>query len=146
MQIVENEGDFVTNVKRALDDIDSSFMDYPGIIICGTHSPDGLDEKIRMIKEAREKGIPFLGVCHGHQLACLEYCRNVLGIKDATSEEFGQEYGKSSTYVIKKLPGLRVGIQEVDGRMESFWNNYEIDSAILKQWKKPSWFFSTISS
>lgn len=135
MEILADERDFTTNIKRAFNGIDRNYTDYKGIVVAGTHTPDGLDWKIGKIKEARENGIPFLGICHGHQLAAIEYARNVLGIKDATSEEFG-----TGTYVVKKLPELKVGIHEVDGRMESFWNNYEVD---LPGWVKPDHFFTS---
>ena len=125
--------DFNTSVKKALSEIDPYWKDYEGLIICGTHTPHNTEELIDLIKNARENNIPFLGICFGHQLACIEYCINVLEIKDATSEEFGQ-----GTFVIKKLPELNVGLK--DG--ESYWNNYEIDPVILNQWYKPDNFIT----
>ncbi len=47
----------------------------------------GVEGKIQAIKYARENKIPFLGLCYGMQLACVEYARNVVGIKDAHTEE-----------------------------------------------------------
>lgn len=137
MEIIESVGDFTTNIKRALSDIDGNYQSYRGLIVGGSHTPRDIEYKISKIKEAREQGIPFLGTCLGHQLAFIEYCRNVLHIKTATSEEFGQRIGEPAIYVVKKMPELKVGIREVDGRMESFWNNYEIDLEMLKYWKKP---------
>lgn len=125
--------DFNTSVKKALSEIDPNWKDYEGLIICGTHDPNNTEDLIDMIKDVREKNIPFLGICFGHQLACIEYCRNVLGIKDATSEEFGK-----GTFVIKKTKELKVGL--IDG--ESYWNNYEVDSSILKQWNKSDNFIT----
>ncbi len=40
---------------------------------------------------AREKKIPYLGICLGSQIMAIEFARNVLGIKDASSEEFTPE-------------------------------------------------------
>jgi CTP synthase (UTP-ammonia lyase) len=65
--------------------------------------------------------LPFLGICFGYQLTAIEYARNILGIKDATSEEFGQ-----GTLVVKKLPDINIGIKKVKNRYENFWNNYEV--------------------
>lgn len=55
----------------------------------------------------------------------IEYARNVLGIDDATSEEFGVD----GTYVVQKLPELNVGLK--DG--ESWWNNYAVRDDIATQ-------------
>ena len=97
--------DFNTTVKKALEEIDPNYQDYPGLVICGTHSPHDVEQMIEKIREAREYGTPFLGICFGHQLAAIEYARNVLGIKDATSEEFGK-----GNFVVYKLPQLNVGL------------------------------------
>lgn len=63
-------------------------------------------------------------------MAAIEYARNVLGIKDATSEEFGE-----GTFIVKKRKDLNVGLH--DG--ETYWNNYEVD---LDDWEKPDNFFT----
>lgn len=46
-------------------------------------------------KHARENKIPYLGICLGSQIMAIEYARNVLGITDASSEEFTPE-GKNN--------------------------------------------------
>ena len=46
-------------------------------------------------KYARENKIPYLGICLGSQIMVIEYARNVLGIEDASSEEFTPE-GKNN--------------------------------------------------
>lgn len=125
--------DFRTSVERALTEIDEKWREYPGLIICGTHDPKNAESLIPLITEARETGLPYLGICFGHQLAAVEYARNVLGIKDATSEEFG-----IGTFVVKKLPELHVGLH--DG--ETYWHHFEVDKDILDKWDKPSHFFT----
>jgi len=107
---IENEQD----VARVLDGID-------GVIVPGGFGNRGIEGKIKVIKYAREKGIPFLGICLGLQLAVIEFARNVCQIKDATSEEFDK---KSKNQLIKYLPGqsvdvdmggtLRLGAYEAD--------------------------------
>lgn len=47
----------------------------------------GIEGKIEAIRWARENGMPFFGICLGLQMAVIEYARNVLGLKDANSEE-----------------------------------------------------------
>jgi len=59
-----------------------------GIIVPGGFGERGAKGKIYAVKYARENKIPFLGVCLGFQLAVIEFCRNVLGLKDADSSEF----------------------------------------------------------
>ena len=122
---------FQTSVRKALDEIDINWPKYRGLIICGTHSPEDTERLIDKIRIVRELKIPYLGICFGHQLAAIEYARNVLGIKDATSEEFG-----TGTFVVKKRNELKVGLY--DG--ESYWNNFEVD---LPNWDKPQNFFTS---
>lgn len=123
MQILN---DFSTSVEKALSEIYPEYKSLPGMVICGTHNPRDTEALILLTERAREEGIPFLGICFGHQICAIEYARNVLGIKDATSEEFGVP----GTFVVKKLPELKVGLH--DG--ETYWNNYEVD---LPVWNKP---------
>jgi CTP synthase len=61
----------------------------------------GVEGKIMAIKYARENKIPYLGLCYGMQLACVEYSRNVLGLKDAHSEEVNP---KSKHKIIHSIP------------------------------------------
>lgn len=118
-------GDFTTSLAKAFDEIDPDWRLYDGLVVAGTHKPDGIEYQIDLIRSARESGKPFLGICHGQQVAFIEYCRNVLSIKDATSEE----YGYHGTIVVKKRSELLVGLH--DG--ESYWSYYEIDQTI--PWK-----------
>ncbi len=66
------------------------------ILVPGGFGEDGVEGKIDMIKQARVNKIPCLGICYGMQMAVIEYARNVLGIKDATSTEFA----KKGTFLI----------------------------------------------
>ena len=122
--------DFSTSVEKSLTEIDHKWREYEGLIVCGTHSPHNVEEMLTKIKEARESGLLFLGICFGMQLMAIEYAKNVLGIKDATSEEFGK-----GTFVVKKREhGLRVGLH--DG--ESYWNNYYVTTDYMGN-KKNYW-------
>ena len=62
--------------------------EYDSVIVPGGFGDRGILGKMAAIQYAREKQIPFLGICLGMQLSCLEYARNVLRIADANSEEF----------------------------------------------------------
>jgi CTP synthase len=59
-----------------------------GILVPGGFGSRGTEGKIKAIQFAREKKIPFFGICLGLQLAVIEFARHVVGIKNATSMEF----------------------------------------------------------
>ena len=61
-----------------------------GILIPGGFGSRGIEGKIRVAQYAREKKIPFLGLCLGLQVAVIEFARNVLGLENADSEEFSE--------------------------------------------------------
>ncbi len=61
---------------------------YDGIIVPGGFGNRGVEGKIKAIKYCRENKIPFFGLCLGLQLSVIEFARNVVGIKNATSREF----------------------------------------------------------
>ncbi|KRN27890.1 CTP synthetase [Lactobacillus selangorensis] len=61
--------------------------DADGILVPGGFGDRGLEGKIAAIKYARENDVPFLGICLGMQMACVEFARDVVGIKDAASSE-----------------------------------------------------------
>lgn len=109
--------DFTTSIIKAFDEIDCHWREYSGLVIAGSHNPRDTEMMILKIREARESGIPFYGECFGHQLACIDWAKIMMGIKDATSEEFGK-----GTFVIVKLPELNVGFKNG----ESYWNNYGV--------------------
>ena len=121
--------DFSTSVRRALSEIDPNYEKYEALVVCGTHNQQNTQEMIEAIALARNMKIPALLICAGYQLGAIEYAQNVLGTKDATSEEFGK-----GTFVVKKRNKMKVGLHEG----ESWWSNYEVDPMIEEQWIKPS--------
>ncbi len=60
-----------------------------GILVPGGFGERGSEGKIASVRFARERGVPFFGICLGMQMACIEGARNTAGIKDASSTEFG---------------------------------------------------------
>ncbi|MDC7244882.1 MAG: CTP synthase [Sphaerochaetaceae bacterium] len=64
------------------------FDGVSGIVIPGGFGSRGIEGKIRIIRHAREKNIPFLGLCLGMQCAVIEFSRHVADLKGATSTEF----------------------------------------------------------
>ncbi|WP_375664870.1 CTP synthase [Bartonella sp. CL162QHHD] len=66
----------------------SALQKAHGILVPGAFGARGAEGKIRAIQFARERKVPFLGICFGMQLACIEAARNIAQIKNASSSEF----------------------------------------------------------
>ena len=70
-----------------IEDIPGELEKVDGIVVPGGFGTRGIDGKIKAIQYARERKIPFFGVCLGMQLAAVEFARNVLGLEGAHSVE-----------------------------------------------------------
>ncbi|MBJ2149968.1 CTP synthase [Paracoccus sp. IB05] len=66
---------------------------YDAILVPGGFGERGTEGKIRAAQFAREKGVPYLGICLGMQMAVIESARHLAGIEGAGSEEFDHEAG-----------------------------------------------------
>jgi CTP synthase len=64
--------------------------DVHGILVPGGFGERGTEGKIAAVRFARERNIPFFGICFGMQMAVIECARNLAGLTDASSTEFGQ--------------------------------------------------------
>ncbi len=64
---------------------------YDGILVPGGFGERGIEGKVDAIRFARERKIPFLGICLGMQCAAIEFGRNVVGLTDAHSTEFNKD-------------------------------------------------------
>ncbi|MDR1685877.1 MAG: CTP synthase [Desulfovibrio sp.] len=82
---------------NTLEDILSSL---DGILVPGGFGERGVEGKILTAKHAREKGIPFFGICLGLQCAVIEFARNVAGIDGADSEEFNPDAAHKVIYLM----------------------------------------------
>ncbi|MCC6273860.1 MAG: CTP synthase [Deltaproteobacteria bacterium] len=71
-------------------DLAKEFEGIDGILVPGGFGDRGVEGKIKAIQYAREKQVPFFGICLGMQLACIEFARNVCGIANANSREFDE--------------------------------------------------------
>lgn len=87
---------YIDSEKLKEKSISQALTGVHGILVPGGFGTRGVEGKMLAIRMAREKQIPFFGICFGMQLAAIEFARNVCGIKNATSREFGTKDSRSS--------------------------------------------------
>jgi CTP synthase len=82
VQVMNVHSEFITadNVSEKLGALD-------GLLVAPGFGMRGVEGKILAVKYAREKGLPFFGICLGMQMAVIEFARNILGLKEANSTE-----------------------------------------------------------
>ena len=86
---VEVNSEWVDSTKINKKNVDKILKKYSAILIPGGFGARGTEGKIEAIAYARKYKVPFFGICFGMQMAIIESARNMLGIKKATSSEFG---------------------------------------------------------
>ena len=92
-------GGIANRVKVRLDWVDSEIFEQPdtvhrlegvhGILVPGGFGERGTPGKIEAVRFARERNVPFFGICFGMQMAVIEAARNLAGMPEASSTEFG---------------------------------------------------------
>jgi len=95
------------------DDYENELRDYDAILVPGGFGKRGISGMLRAIKYARRSGTPYFGICLGMQTACIEFARNVCGLRDADSTEFNEN---TPFPIIFKLRDL-VDVEELGGTM-----------------------------
>ena len=91
---------------------ESHLDNIDGLLVPGGFGERGIEGMIAAIRYAREKKLPYFGICLGMQTAIIEFARHVLGWKDANSSEFK----KTSHNVIDIMPGQK-NVKEKGGTM-----------------------------
>lgn len=110
-----------------------------GILIPGGFGARGFEGKILASKYARENNIPILGICFGAQAMMCDFARNVLNIKDATSEEIARELNIYSNNFIVHLMDNQRNLLEMSQTLRL--GDYLCDlnkNSNLYQWYKKS--------
>ncbi len=92
---------------------ESYLQDVDGIVVPGGFGPRGVEGKIAAIRYARERGLPFLGLCLGLQCAVIEFARDVLGFVDANSTEFDP----TTSHPVIDLMESQHGVEDKGGTM-----------------------------
>ena len=154
-------------------DISKKLKEVSGILIPGGFGKRGTEGKIAAITYARNNNIPFLGICFGMQMAVIEFARNELNIKKATSSEFGPSKasvvglmdewikdGKKIKGTDKNLGGtMRLGSYEARLKKGSLINSiyktitinerhrhrYEVNINFKEEFEKKGMIFSGLS-
>ena len=163
---IDSETLKVSEIKKKLKDVS-------GILIPGGFGKRGTEGKIEAIKYAREKKIPFFGICFGMQMAIIEFARNKLNIKNANSSEFGtggvpiiglinewNRYGKLIKGTDKDLGGtMRLGLYDAKLKENSLVkkiyksklikerhrHRYEVNISYKEKFEKNGLIFSGLS-
>ncbi len=81
------EIDWIKAQELTRENVEERLKDADGILVPGGFGDRGVEGKIEAIRYARENDVPFLGICLGMQMACVEFARNVVGLEDAASAE-----------------------------------------------------------
>jgi CTP synthase len=137
-----------------------------GILVPGGFGSRGIEGKILAARYAREKKVPYLGLCLGMQLMCIEFARNVLGQEDANSTEFdpASEYPVIDLMLdqrsITDMGGtMRLGLYPCDLKKDSkagkaysadkiderHRHRFEFNNAYREEFEKAGMIFSGLS-
>ncbi len=95
------------------DNYETDLHDFDAILVPGGFGKRGISGMLRAIRYARKSGTPYFGICLGMQTACIEFARDVCGLRDADSTEFNSD---TPFPIIFKLRDL-VGVDELGGTM-----------------------------
>jgi len=110
VELVKVDSENLEQDERPLDEI---FADVDGILVPGGFGSRGVLGMIIGARYAREKGLPYFGICLGMQVMVIEYARNVLGYDGADSTEFAPD----SEYPVVSLLEEQVDIKNYGGTM-----------------------------
>jgi CTP synthase len=94
-------------------DYQSQLEGFDGILVPGGFGKRGIEGMLHAIRYAREHKVPYFGICLGMQTACIEYARNVCGLRDANSSEFDPATPHRVIYKLREL----TGVEEMGGTM-----------------------------
>jgi CTP synthase len=107
------EIDWVNAAELTHENVTDYLQAADGILVPGGFGDRGIEGKIEAIRYARENDVPFLGICLGMQLACVEFARNVVGLEGAHSAETDPE----TPYNIIDLMADQENIENLGGTL-----------------------------
>jgi CTP synthase len=109
-----------------------------GILVPGGFGHRGAEGKIKAAQFARERNVPYFGICFGMQMACIEAARNLAGIPDANSTEFGPTSQPVVGMMTEWMKGNELETRKSGGdlggtmRLGSYINNFAQGSRIAQ--------------
>jgi len=157
------------NSEKSEGKMEEELKGVKGIIVPIGWGDRGVEGKIEAIKYARENKIPYLGLCYGMQLACIEWARNVMKLEDANTEEVNKD---CKNKIIHSIPedekyqkinakgvSMRIGgfdcvlkdgsiVQKIYGEKtvnERHRHRYEFNNAYREMFEKSGFVFSGTS-
>ena len=170
---VDLNPEWIDSNKINKNNVNKILKNYSAILIPGGFGSRGTEGKIKAIAYARKYKVPFFGICFGMQMAIIESARNILGIKNATSSEFGNsgthvvglmsEWAKGKTILKgseKNLGGtMRLGSYKAKLKKNSLISRiyksttinerhrhrYEVDKNLKSRLEKKGFIFSGLS-
>ena len=160
-QNVDLHIEWINSVKINKKEMIEILKTVDGLVIPGGFDKRGIDGKLMAIKYARENNLPFLGICLGMQLACIEFARNVLKLESANSTEFDKTTPDNIFDLITKTKvdvggSLRLGnyscsikpntlaakLYQSDKVIRRHRHRYEFNNTYLKKFEQAGFQFS----
>lgn len=138
-------------------DVSKALSQLNGILVAPGFGERGIEGKLTAIRYARESNVPFFGICLGMQTACIEFARNVLGLKQAASTEVNPNTSEpvidmmaSQKTITQKGGTMRLGAYKCEIRKktlahaayqsteisERHRHRWEFNNAYLEQFEK----------
>ncbi|RYY56203.1 MAG: CTP synthase [Chitinophagaceae bacterium] len=121
VQIVNVHSEYITDIN-----VGEKLAGLDGLLVAPGFGMRGVEGKITAVRYAREKGLPFFGICLGMQMAVIEYARNVLGLTGAHSTEMDPQTAEpvidlmdDQKQVTAKGGTMRLGAYPCDIREDS---------------------------
>ena len=111
------EVDYLDASKHSEEDLEQRLLSFDGILVPGGFGTRGISGKIQAVKFARQKKIPFFGICLGMQVAAVEFAQNALGLEDATSSEFDDTKKAEEASQVIHLMEHQKGVKRKGGTM-----------------------------
>jgi CTP synthase len=103
-----------------------------GIMVPGGFGERGAEGKIRAATFARTKGVPYFGICFGMQMACIEAARNLCGVTNASSTEFGETKEPVVGTMTEWMKGNELEIRKAGGDMGGTMRLGAFDATLTK--------------
>ncbi|ESL08848.1 cytidine triphosphate synthase [Trypanosoma rangeli SC58] len=143
-----------------------AILECDGIFVPGGFGKRGVDGKCVAVELARRHNIPYFGVCLGMQVALIEICRNVIGWKDANSEEFdsssthqivhimecdrhsmgaNMHLGARDVHIVEKNSIMSTIYSGADVIVERHRHRYEVDTSSIDELRAAGVLFSGMS-